>query len=194
MNHIHSLYSCSVPGCTDYPMLVVTANMRDDSVSFRKKYTDQLGGTSVMVPMETGGEALAAMLETTYSGPSFWIEPNRHFTNIIAGGGWHDIMTDSLIELHNLQAHEHTALIEPEKMLLSAGTAPNIKTLGSTIEITGVSGSAKIELFSLNGQLLKEYQIKGATTLTMSSVKTGTFVVRLKSSEGTFSKIIVKNE
>lgn len=194
MNHIHSLYSCSVPGCSDYPMLVVTANMSDDSVSFREVYTDELGGTSIMVPKESGGAELATMLNTKYSGPSYWIEPNRHFTNIIAGGGFHDIMTDSLIELHNLQPHTHTKIITPNKNAVSIIQKPNIQVVGSTVEISGISKRTRVQLFTLNGKLLTTNTVNGPRTLTLSELKTGAYIIRLKSCEGTFSKLLLHNQ
>lgn len=194
MNHIHSLYSCTIPGCTEYPMLVVTANIRDDSIAFKKKYTDQLGGTSVMVPMETGGAELATMLSVKYSGPSFWIEPNRHFTNIIAGGGFHDIMTDSLIDLHNMQAHEHTAITVPNTKKHSILPTPVISIIGTTIKISGISNKAQVEILRLNGQLLKKFTINSSCTEIVPELQNNALIVRIKQKEDIFSKVIILNQ
>lgn len=190
MNKLHSLYSCKDPNCTSYPMLVVTTNIKDDSTSFRKLYTDRLGGTSVMVPKETGGEALSKMLNINYSGPTFWIEPSRHYTNIIAGGGFHKKMTDSLIALHNLKPHKHETAIN--KCFLEESITFDITVKSDMLFIRNYNKPKKIKVLNLQGKEMFSVLVFGEKKINISHIPSGMYLTKVIGINGVHTSKFIK--
>ena len=78
MNSYWSTYGCNIPGCTTYPVLVLTVNFSDSKANFQSGFITPLG---VCVPKEDGGSTFNTILSNAnYGGPTYLIKPDKSFT------------------------------------------------------------------------------------------------------------------
>ena len=64
---------------------------------------------------------------------------------------------------------------------------------GRTLSFSGITSDASVELISLQGRVVKKGMIKGASSLDLSSVDAGVYMVRVSGKSVDYSnKIVLK--